>query len=111
MLGSLLDNARQHGGPGVKVAVRAAVVNGGDVASVVVQDDGPGVSPANAARIFDPFFTTARTQGGTGLGLAVVRSLADACRGGVRLLPSPRGACFEIRLPAAPAAVTSRTSR
>jgi signal transduction histidine kinase len=66
---------------------------------IVVQDDGPGISPANAARVFTPFFTTAREQGGTGLGLAIVRSLVRAHHGEITLEPATRGARFKIDLP------------
>jgi len=64
-----------------------------------VEDDGPGVSPGNAARVFDPFFTTARDRGGTGLGLAIVRALIAAHGGTIALVPSARGAAFQIGLP------------
>lgn len=101
VLGNLLDNVRQHGGPGV--TVRLSARRQGEQAVIRVEDDGPGVSAANAGRIFDRFFTTARRQGGTGLGLAIVRSLVDAHHGRVALVPSARGACFEVHLPSPPA--------
>jgi signal transduction histidine kinase len=99
IVSNLLDNARRHAGPqaGIRVSLRA---EGGD-AVLIVADDGPGISPANAERIFTPFFTTARKQGGTGLGLSIVHSLAAAHGGSVRLAPSERGACFEVRVPLA----------
>ncbi|WP_051141078.1 sensor histidine kinase [Azospirillum brasilense] len=52
----------------------------------------------NAGRIFTPFFTTARGRGGTGLGLAIARGLVEAHGGTIALLPSERGALFEVRL-------------
>jgi len=97
ILSNLLENARQHGGPGIGVTIRAA--RDGVRASVRVEDDGPGVSPGNAARVFDPFFTTARDRGGTGLGLAIVRALIAAHGGTIALVPSARGAAFQIGLP------------
>ncbi|MCC7222038.1 MAG: HAMP domain-containing histidine kinase, partial [Candidatus Contendobacter sp.] len=62
-------------------------------------DNGPGISAANAARVFEPFFTTARAQGGTGLGLAVVKSLVNAHRGAIELADSAAGTRVRISLP------------
>ena len=101
ILANLLENARQHGGAGVQVQVTAESPTGGrGYIDIIVSDNGPGVTPANLGRVFDPFFTTARDRGGTGLGLAVVRSLVEAHGGSVELRPSARGAKFVLRLPA-----------
>ena len=70
----------------------------GASAVIRVRDNGPGVPAADRARIFEPFFTT--NPGGTGLGLAVVRSVALAHGGSVRVEDSPAGACFALVLPA-----------
>lgn len=99
VLSNLLDNARRHAGSEARVSLHVA----GNDAVLVVEDDGPGISAANAARIFTPFFTTARKQGGTGLGLSIVHSLVAAHGGSVTLAPSGRGARFEVRLPLAAA--------
>jgi len=97
ILSNLLDNARQHAS-GAAVAIRAQRVSDTET-SVVIADEGPGISPANARRIFDAFFTTARDKGGTGLGLPIVRALLAAHGGSITLLSTRRGAAFEIRLP------------
>jgi signal transduction histidine kinase len=91
---------RQHGGSEVNVDIRTGLAGTGEL-RLTVSDDGPGISEANAKRIFQPFFTTARDQGGTGLGLAVVKSLLTAHRGSIQLAASQPGAVFEIRLPLA----------
>jgi signal transduction histidine kinase len=65
-----------------------------------VDDAGPGVSSDVAQRIFEPFFTT-RAQG-TGLGLALVHSIAELHGGKLQLdpLPSPLGgARFFLTIP------------
>lgn len=97
ILGTLLDNARQHGGETVRVRLSAQAH--GDRMEIDVADDGSGISAANAERVFEPFFTTGRGQGRTGLGLSIVRALLAAHRGGIDLLPTARGTAFRITLP------------
>lgn len=81
-----------------RVVVR--VSREGDAAVLRVTDSGPGVPEGREERIFDPYFTT--RESGNGLGLAVVRSLLDAAKGTIKLVPTPGpGACFEVRLPVA----------
>lgn len=97
ILGNVLNNARQHGGTGVRITVSAE--SRGNMLEIRISDTGPGVSPANAARIFEPFFTTARNQGGTGIGLSVVKALLEAHGGAIELRPAAAGAHFAIHLP------------
>jgi signal transduction histidine kinase len=99
ILVNLIENASQHAGPQAHITV--SLHRQGEEAALVVSDDGPGISSANAARIFTPFFTTARKDGGTGLGLSIVQALARVHGGSVSLLPSASGAIFEVRLPLA----------
>ncbi len=69
-----------------------------DGVEVAVVDNGPGVPPALAERIFEPFFTT-KTEG-TGIGLSISRSIAEAHGGRLRLQAAPfGGACFTFWLP------------
>jgi two-component system sensor histidine kinase FlrB len=67
-------------------------------AQIVVSDNGPGVPLHLRARIFEPFFTT-RARG-NGIGLAIVKSVAEAHLGCVSLEESAQGATFVIDLPA-----------
>ena len=91
----LVHNARQHGGPSVRVLVSSQALDG--VARIVVQDDGAGISAANRARIFEPFFTTSRDRGGTGLGLTIARSLLRPFDATLELMPpEERGTAFVI---------------
>jgi signal transduction histidine kinase len=101
ILGNLFDNARQHGGDAVTVTVTCPAPGAEADATLLIEvsDNGPGISAANAARVFEPFFTTARARGGTGLGLAVVKSLLTAHRGAIELGESTAGTRLRIRLP------------
>lgn len=63
-----------------------------------VADEGPGVAPEDRERVFEPFFS--RRPGGTGLGLALVRRIAEAHGGSVRVADRPAGGAeFMLRLP------------
>lgn len=97
VFGHLLDNAQRHGAKRVEIA---ALAEEGGV-RVRVSDDGAGVSPGNRARVFDPFFTTRRAEGGTGMGLGIVRALLRAHGGDIALEDTDAGAVFVLTLPAA----------
>lgn len=98
---SLIDNARQHGGEGVRLRITTRLDRQAQSQRMEVRlaDDGPGISGANAPRVFTPFFTTARESGGSGLGLSIARALVEAHGGTLDLEPSDRGATFLMRLP------------
>lgn len=64
---------------------------------LTVTDNGPGIPLSDHEAVFEPFVH--RREGGTGIGLAVVREIIRAHGGDIRLLPVARGACFEVRLP------------
>lgn len=98
IVSNLLENARQHGGTGVRVAIGATVTAGGAL-ELNIGDDGPGISAGNRERIFQRFFTTARETGGSGLGLAIVQALLRAHGGSISLEPAERGAHFTVRVP------------
>lgn len=69
-----------------------------DWVDLSVSDNGPGVKQENIKRIFEPFFTT--KSNGTGLGLAVVRSVAQSHQGKVKVSNLTQGgACFTICIP------------
>jgi len=97
---NLIENALRHTPPGTKVSVETSTE--GDVALLVVQDDGPGVAPELTPRLFERFVRGAGDRGGSfGLGLAIVRAVA-ASHGGTVELEAPTegtGARFVVRLP------------
>ncbi len=69
--------------------------------SIVVQDEGPGLDPAVAARIFEPFWTT-RSDGNGGLGLAICKRIIEDAGGTIELEETrSAGARFRIELPIA----------
>jgi signal transduction histidine kinase len=67
---------------------------------IEIQDDGPGVPAALAGRVFEPFFSTKEVGEGTGLGLSIAMGIAEAHAGTLTLVPTDRGACFRLALPA-----------
>ena len=96
ILWNLLDNAVLAMPDGGELTI--AVSAGGGVVHLSVTDDGAGVPEARRATLFEPFLSERPT--GTGLGLVTSRRLARAWGGDVALGSSPRGACFEVTLPA-----------
>jgi signal transduction histidine kinase len=68
--------------------------------SLRVEDTGPGIEPELLDRIFEPFFTTWQDTGGTGLGLAVVRSIVTEHGGAVSVSSDKdNGTCFTVHFP------------
>src|SRR5579884_3432606 len=114
MLLNLLDNAIKYGPAGQTVRVELAAA--GSCARIAVDDEGPGIPPADRERVWERFWRLERDRGaavaGTGIGLSVVRELA-ALHGGrawvgdapLRGRAGPQagpGARFVIELPLAP---------
>ncbi len=104
---NLLSNALGVTPAGGSIEVRA--IREGTDWVVTIQDSGPGIAPEDRGRIWDPFFS--RRNDGTGLGLSIVRAVAERHGGTVRVLPSERGAHFEVRLPMIGAASDSQTGQ
>ena len=98
---NLLENAGRHGAPPIEATVRK---EGGRVV-LRVCDRGPGVPPEERDRIFAPFYRPASrppAEGGSGLGLALVRQIARGHGGEAHYLPREGGgSCFEVDLPGA----------
>jgi signal transduction histidine kinase len=103
ILGNLLGNVEKYAPKGdVTVATQAE----GTRITVTVQDSGPGIPRAEWQRIFQPFVRLggADHEGvpGTGIGLGLARDLARLHGGDLVVLPSARGACFQLTLTAEP---------
>ncbi|MCO6437999.1 MAG: ATP-binding protein [Phycisphaerae bacterium] len=100
---NLINNAIDAAGRSGRVWVRAGE-NKRDPhrAAIVVEDNGPGISPEHLQRVFDPFFTT--KDNGTGLGLAIVHRIAEQNGGSISATHRPDGgARFILLLPRAKA--------
>lgn len=98
MLTNLLANALQVSSTGH--TVRLAVTTASGMVQFEVADQGPGVPPRHRQRIFEPFWTTKGDGQGTGIGLAVARSLVTAHGGSIEVGDAPLGgAVFRVRLP------------
>ncbi|MEM8811282.1 MAG: ATP-binding protein [Pseudomonadota bacterium] len=94
VLTNLIENALQHGATQVRIDARPTP----DALELRIEDNGSGISPANRAKIFTPFFTTRREEGGTGLGLDVVRSLLEAHDGQILMADDDVETTFLVRL-------------
>lgn len=98
LIGNLLENAAKYGGGSVFVTVQ----RDGGMAEILVEDDGPGISPVDRVRIFDRGVRLDSGKPGTGLGLAIVRDVAEIYGGSIALEESEDlgGLLVRLRLPA-----------
>jgi signal transduction histidine kinase len=108
---NLLENAVRHGraanggavSEGVVLELRPAPLETPAVVRLAVIDQGPGVAVEHQQRVFEPFYRlpgVSETGGGVGLGLALVKSIAERHGGSVRCSNNPHGgARFELTLP------------
>jgi signal transduction histidine kinase/ActR/RegA family two-component response regulator len=110
ILSNLLDNAVKFTPPGRTIAVHVAQDAGATL--LAVADGGEGIAPALVDRVFDVFVQgdqdVGRSKGGIGLGLTIVKRLAQLQGGsvGVSSAGIGHGATFTVRLPAAAPAIT-----
>ena len=94
---NLIENAIQHTPTGTSITVSSP-----DGRSVVIEDDGPGIPPADRESLFDRFRRGSKASGpGVGLGLAIAQRVMERSGGRVVLdCTSPRGARFVVTFPA-----------
>ncbi len=106
ILANLLSNAFKFTDEGgeIKVIVRLKNPPGPRTAEILVADSGIGIKPEDLPKIFDRFYQAdsqpAREHGGTGIGLALTKDLAEILRGNIEVQSTPgRGTTFTVRLP------------
>ncbi|MFE7548679.1 sensor histidine kinase [Streptomyces gardneri] len=96
---NLLANACRH----AETAISVTVETDGPSVVLTVQDDGPGIPPADRSRVFDRFTrldaSRTRTSGGAGLGLPIARDIATHHGGTLTIEDSARGARLAARFP------------
>ncbi|MFZ1367501.1 MAG: HAMP domain-containing sensor histidine kinase [Sphingorhabdus sp.] len=81
MLGNLIENAAKYGGGSVFVTVEDA----GEMVLILIEDDGHGIPESERARIFDRGVRLDTSKPGTGLGMAIVRDVAEIYNGMIEL--------------------------
>ncbi len=93
---NLANNGLQAAGQNARVDISVSLV--GASVEIRVTDNGPGIQQGQAGKIFDPFYTS--RPNGTGLGLAVVKSVAESHGGDIALeAAGVPGATFVLRIP------------
>src|SRR4051794_19357312 len=98
---NLMENALRHTDPGTAVEATVERANGHVV--LAVEDDGPGIPPELQEKVFERFFRAhGDRSGSSGLGLSIVKAVAESHHGRVTLEPplDGRGARFVVRFPA-----------
>jgi two-component system phosphate regulon sensor histidine kinase PhoR len=109
---NLVENALKYGAAGKRVDIKlklAPSFDGQNEGQVSVRDYGPGIAPEHLPRLTERFYrvdvTESRAQGGTGLGLALVKHILNRHRGRLTIDSEPgAGATFTIHLPTATSA-------
>lgn len=100
---NLIENALAHAAGVTRIRVRTSHVPGG--VALEVEDDGAGVAAVDLPRLFDRFYRTdkSRRAGGSGLGLSIVRQVAELHGGSVTAdNVRPKGLKITVTLPLAP---------
>ncbi len=92
---NLLENAHNHAAPPVEVEI----VHSAETVALTVSDGGEGISEADREKVFQPFYRASGKQNvkGYGLGLSLVRQIAEAHGGSVAILPQVKGR-FSVRV-------------
>jgi signal transduction histidine kinase len=105
---NLAENAIKYTPKGGRIEITLERQNGSAV--LQVKDNGPGIALEAQEHIFDRFYRgdPAREGSGTGLGLALVRTIVEFHQGQIRVSSAPgEGSCFRVTLPLAPGSSSS----
>jgi two-component system phosphate regulon sensor histidine kinase PhoR len=105
---NLVENALKYGASGKRIDItlsHAATPDGDPEARISVRDYGPGIAPEHVPRLTERFYRVdvreSRAQGGTGLGLALVKHILNRHHGRISIESTPgAGATFTVYLPA-----------
>ncbi len=92
-ISNLVRNAIEHGGG--SGSIRVELMRNG---SIDVADDGPGISQEESEKVFEPFYRSRPKSTGAGLGLSIVRQIAQTHNGHVSVIPQILGARFRLTL-------------
>ena len=106
---NLIDNALKYAGNGATVRVYS--LRERDTQSIIIEDNGPGIPPAERSRVIERFYRMDRSRSmpGNGLGLSVVNAIASLHRGSLQLEDAIPGLRARIILPCAEQAAPSRS--
>ena len=101
---NLIENALKYGASGKRVEIDFTRDKSADEARVSVRDFGPGIAPEHLPRLTERFYRVdvadSRAQGGTGLGLALVKHIMNRHRGRISIASIwGQGATFTVQLP------------
>jgi two-component system phosphate regulon sensor histidine kinase PhoR len=115
---NLVENALKYGAPGKRVEIsvtRGLSSEGAAEAQIAVRDHGPGIAPEHVPRLTERFYrvdvTESRAQGGTGLGLALVKHILNRHRGRLSIESVlGTGATFTVHLPTVTVPVAAEIS-
>jgi two-component system, OmpR family, phosphate regulon sensor histidine kinase PhoR len=115
---NLIENALKYGGGGKRVDImldRGDAADGPGEAVVTVRDYGVGIPPEHLPRLTERFYRVdvghSRAEGGTGLGLALVKHIINRHRGRLQIESTlGQGAAFTVRLPLSQVAARAETA-
>jgi len=99
VLRHLLENAARYTPPGSRIVLRSW--RGAGRLEFSVEDNGPGIDPADLPYVFDKFYRGRKAAGkGTGMGLAIARAILEVHNGGIDVVSEPgQGATFRFWVP------------